>query len=834
MSSPRDLRLQVILQAVDKAGSVLRGISGQSSQAAKALKETRDRLKELNTQQEAVSKLRKLQEEFKGTVTQAKAVRARIDELRNAQAADAATAKAHAKEISAAEKVLRGLNKATEAQTAKLGPMRERLQNLGIRNVAADEARLRTEIEATSAAVTKQKAQLDQLSAAQKRLNVARKVHDRTTASAGAMAVKGAAATGGGFAVLRGLHGPVDESKAYGTEIARIGALGLGAETTADAEKFAAAMKTVGTSRRDNLTLVRDAMSVFADLHHAEMVAPTLAKMKMANAAVFGAEHGHENEKKFMDMLKVIELRGGLASEAAFKDQADKIQRVIAATGGRVQGEEWLNVIKTGGVAAKGLSDEALYYQMEPLVQEMGGHRVGTALMSAYQNIYQGHTTKRAAQLMDKLGLIGDRSKVDHDKSGQVAHLSVGALKGSDLFRTNQFEWMEKVLLPALAKKGITSPQHIIDTMGGLFSNRTASGLFAQMYQQREQIHKNARLNAGADGIQQLYERAQTTGGAAELELAARKADAYRELGTTIMPAYTRALELAAGALSRVTSWMAENPTAARVLAYGVGGLAVAFVALGSGLLALSPALLTWAGMRLAFTTLGVQGPSAIAVLRGVGSAVLWLGRALFTTPLGLAITALAGAAYVIYRNWNPIVAWLERLPDRMAALGLQIALGISRGITNGMTWVRDTISTAADNVVTWFKDKLGIRSPSRVFMLAGSEISAGAAVGIEDRMHLVRRAALGMATAAASALPLTAAAIDGGPRIDRRPPLASAAAPAAPVMMGGPVFQPGSIVVQASPGMNEEQLARLVGRELDRRLREDAARRRSSLHDID
>lgn len=81
--------------------------------------------------------------------------------------------------------------------------------------------------------------------------------------------------------------------------------------------------------------------------------------MKFANEAMFGNEHGQENERKFMDMLKVIELRNGLKSEAAFKNQANIIQQVITATGGRVQAGEWLNAIKTGGVAVKGLTNEA-------------------------------------------------------------------------------------------------------------------------------------------------------------------------------------------------------------------------------------------------------------------------------------------------------------------------------------------------------------------------------------------------------------------------------------------------------------------------------------------
>jgi hypothetical protein len=232
---------------------------------------------------------------------------------------------------------------------------------------------------------------------------------------------------------------------------------------------------------------------------------------------------------------------------------------VVTATGGRVQAPEWLNAIKTGGIAVKGLSDEALYYKMEPIVQELGGHRYGTAAMSAYQNIYQGRTTKRAANNMERLGLIADPSKLKHDKAGQISFLDVGAIKGAALFKKDQFAWMEQVLLPELAKKGITERGQIHDAIGSIFTNRTASSLFSTMYDQREQIHKNAKLNAGAENIDQLSDRAQNTTTGKEIEAKAKLHDAYLKFGTTILPVYTKAIEIATDALKGFTGWMEKN-----------------------------------------------------------------------------------------------------------------------------------------------------------------------------------------------------------------------------------------------------------------------------------
>jgi hypothetical protein len=237
-----------------------------------------------------------------------------------------------------------------------------------------------------------------------------------------------------------------------------------------------------------------------------------------------------------MDMMKVIEMRNGANNREDFERNGNLVQQVITATGGRVGAEDWLNLIKTGGVSAKGISEKEFFYRLEPLVQEMGGHRVGTGMMSAYQNIYQGRTTKRAANQLDELGLIADPTKVKHDKVGQIAQLGVGALKGSDIFQRSQFEWMEKILIPALQAKGLTSEKQILDAMGGIFSNRNAAGLFATMYQQRGMINKSFALNEHAADVNTLYGLTKGTASGEEIELLKRRDDLYGRMSATLLP----------------------------------------------------------------------------------------------------------------------------------------------------------------------------------------------------------------------------------------------------------------------------------------------------------
>ncbi len=856
--STRELRLQVTLTAIDKASANLRRIGSGGKELARTLKESRDRLKELNDQQRNVAAFREVRAGLRDTSAQLVAAQQKVRDLAQQMGQVGAPTRAMTREFNAAKRSAAELGEQHDRQSRQSQELRDRLTAAGVsvKALGSHERALRSDIDATTKSVDAQLGKLKQMADRQKALAAIDEHRRQRSATAHAVALRGAVTTGAGLGVARALHAPINESKEFYSEQQRIAALGLGEKVTEDAVAYAKGMKTYGTSTRDNLALMRDGLSIFADLHHAEMVAPTLAKMKFANEAIFGAEKGHENEKKFMDMLKVIELRGGLENEKTFLDQANKIQRVIAATGGRVQGEEWLNVIKTGGVAAKGLTDEALYYQMEPLVQEMGGHRVGTAMMSAYQNVYQGKTTKRAANLLDSLGLIADRSQVKHDKVGQIAQLGVGALKGSDVFRHNQFEWMEQILLPALAAKGITEKQQVLDAMGGIFSNRTASGLFAQMYLQRDQIRKNAKLNAGADGIDQLYLKAKDSPSGKEMELAKRKENAYQVLGDKIMPAYTWALEKAAAALTNLTAWMEANPRTARAVAVGLGVIAVAMVTIGGLLLVVAPVLLTLASMRWALATLGVQGSVFSRVLGVMGTALqfvrvalLWVARALLMNPIGLTITGIALAAALIYTYWGPISAfitklwndvvtvfngainWILNLRMQFVNAGGEIMRGLAAGITGALGSVRDSIMGAADSALQWFKDKLGIRSPSRVFMGAGIEVSNGAAVGIQSRMGVVRDAALGIAAAAAGALPLGAAATGTDAlRFDTRPPLVAQSAGAGPAAAGATYH----ITINAAPGMDAMALARAVSAELDRRDRAARGAVLSTFGDID
>ncbi|MFX9759660.1 phage tail tape measure protein [Acinetobacter baumannii] len=776
----KPLKLEVLFGSKDSLSPVLKLMIGNSKAASNALKRTSDEVKKLNDQQKQIDGYVK---QKKATEESAKALKEMQDRIKTLRQQMNSNPSAElTRDFEKAKAAAKRLKDSHQQNTQQLHQLRTEMNQSGLStsNLSQHQSELRRRTDQATSELERQRRTL-------RNLNNVQQQHQRYSQNARTAGMTGMMMAGAGVGTLYAMRKPIDESKRVDIEENRIASLGFGKQATEEAILYARAMKTFGTSTLDNLTLVRDGVTAFGDVHHAQWVAPTLAKMKFANEAMYG-DHGVENEKKFMDMLKVIEMRNGLKSKESFTEQANIIQQVITATGGRVQAEEWLNVIKTGGIAAKGMDNKAFYYKMEPLVQEMGGFRVGTSMMSAYQNLYQGRTTQRAAANLDKFGLIGDYSKVKHNKTGDLSYLDIGAIKNAALFKKDQFAWMEQVLVPALNAKGITKESDVIDAIGSIFSNRTASNLFAQMYMQRDQIHKNAKLNEGAFNIDQLEKQAQGTTAGKELDAKAKLHDAYLQFGQTILPIYTQALIMASNAMQGFTGWMQQNPTLAKALGTGLLVIAAGLVAIGGLLLVFSPLILSMLSLRLMMVTLGVQGSSLSFALRmlvmpfsllkgaitGIGSALMWLARLAMAHPILALITAVAFGVYMIYQNWDTIGPYFQNLwaqiktffqsgignisatilnwspmglfysafatvlnwfgfelPTKFSVFGTNIIDGLINGIKAAFPKLKSTWNDVANYMPDWLKQRMIIRSPSRVMAGLGGHIIGGIGMGL-------------------------------------------------------------------------------------------------------
>ncbi|ENH11268.1 phage tail tape measure protein, TP901 family, core region [Escherichia coli P0301867.7] len=202
---------------------------------------------------------------------------------------------------------------------------------------------------------------------------------------------------------------------------------------------------------------------------------------------------------------------------------------------------------------------------------------------------------------------------------------------------------------------------------------------------------------------------------------------------------------------------------------------------------------------RGARTLSGVLSGGLVRGIMLAGRAVLWIGRALMMNPIGLVITAVAAAAYLIYRNWGAVSGWFKQrwadiqeafnggivgigkllinwspagllykafaaalkylgvdLPAKFTDFGGHLVDGLINGIKNKWESLKSSVTGMGDSISGWVSEKLGIHSPSRVFMGFGDNIAQGAAIGLQRTTPLAALAGQRMASELLPRMPVS------------------------------------------------------------------------------
>jgi TP901 family phage tail tape measure protein len=256
--------------------------------------------------------------------------------------------------------------------------------------------------------------------------------------------------------------------------------------------------------------------------------------------------------------------------------------------------------------------------------------------------------------------------------------------------------------------------------------------------------------------------------------------NALVSFGETIAPEVKSLTQWIGDMSAKLSAFAQEHPVLAGAMMKTVAVLAILLAGMGALGIGVAAVIGPFAIIRYGLMMLGIQGVPAIGMIKMIGNAFIWLGRALLMNPLGLAITALAGAAYLIYRNWEPIKAFFINLWD---------------GIT-------EKFNTA----VSYIKDKFSFLQPL-LNLIPGGKLALAAVTAVAG-------------TGAAQAEPI---------KFNNKPPITAQRA-AAQMPPGSTI----SIAVHAAPGMNEEALAKHVAKQLAEHERQKTSRARSSLSDTE
>ena len=876
-----NLRLRVVLDLAERVLAPMKRISSSSSDAARALKAAKDRLKELNAQQAQVGEFRTLKTNLQETAAKLTEAQSKVGTLARAFGQAGPPTRAMERDLARAKREAAALTAQHTQQQEKLQQLRTRLSAAGIstRELGAQSQRLRGDIAATNAAITEQTAKLRANAEQHKQLAKLRDQHAKAMLHTGMAAGAGLAMQAAGRKGVDVGMGPVKDYSKH--EDAMIGI----------ARQVPGARDEMG-----QLTAVyRQAEADVRELSGQIPIATTEIAKMMTAAARMEVPTGQ---------LKEFTL---LASEMA--TAFDAVPDELTESMGKVAKNFKIPLTDIRGLAdsINYLDDNAISKGADIIdfLNRTSGV-VSTVAMSA----------KDAAALGSTLLTLGERAETAGTAANAIVQKFAAATKGTKKFQEAMAEigLSSQDVQMGMSKDASATLDMVVAAIRKLPEDKRIgvmvelvgmehSDTLAKLVDKPEELARQRQLanSKGADGSMAREAAARNAALSAQyVMLQNRVFNLKSAMGEQLAPVLTQLMKAVNPLLEKFTKWVQQNPT----LVKWTLGTAIALSALlaAVGLLLVPMAILAGKAMlvrfvfaRLALSLGGMRtaataaGPamgflarmavwvgrvlSFVPVVLGyVGRALLVIGRVLMFTPWGRAIGLLATAAVMIYRNWDGIkggliaiweqlsgatAAWWARttagaaalwqtlvsLKDRFFTAGGDLMDGLVNGITSRVQMVRDAIGGVADDVGAWFREKLGIASPSKVFMQYGGWISEGAALGIQGGQGAVRTAALAMATAATTALPMAAGAAALGPdgqpplqaqalRLDTRPPLmAPATGPGVGGGSGGSTY---NITINAAPGMDPKELVRLISAEMDRRERSQKSRVLSSMSDID
>lgn len=903
-----DLRLRVVLDAINRATGPLRQINQGSTETAQSLKAARERLKELNGQQRDVSGWRQQHAQARETAKSLEEARAKVRQMGQQMSATSNPTKQMNAEFQAAIRATNDLKRKQQEEQDALRGLQRRLSEAGIntRQLNQHTGLLRREFARTNQVIAEQEDRLKRLAATQRRAAEAKAKLEKAQARSSNMATTGAA----GVATAAGMAATGASLVAPQVEVGHQGSM-IAAQNGEDGGRAEQYKSMISSMRTDGLSTDIGEIST----------AIGAAKSTLSALGPVADKELESAARKALDLSKVMGI-----------DVAEAMQTVgIMMQNGLAKDSTEAFDLLTAGLQK---IPQQMRGEIPEILHEYSTHFRGMGFSGAEAMNLLVEQSKQGKFALDKTGDAIKEFSIrgsDLSKASREAYASIGlnAEKMSSAIAKGGPGARDAILKTATALQKIKDPAERANAAIALFGTPVEDLSVDQIPAFLE------KLNGGTKALGDFGGAAGKMGSALRDNLSGdldKLTGAWAGLIGSLMDGENGALrdlvQQVTAVLGSVREWIAANPALASQIAKGAAAVAVLVGAMGALTVALASVLGPFAMIRYGLAMFGVKSAGVTPILGKLatvlGSALLTAIRTvsialwgLATNPVALAIAAvvvaLAGAAYLIYQNWDAVKAyfssaWTEikagfsggiggiltvlanfnplgliyqafagvlnylglDLPMRFTEFGNMIVNGLVNGLTAGLGQVKDAVTALGDGAIGWFKEKLGIHSPSRVFAELGGFTTEGLAQGLDagaklplDAMNRisqqltatgvdikppvptlaqgspVRAAAnlvtsqqpserpglgkqLGAAAMAASLAVTAAPAI----AIDDRPPIASA--PAASYDSHDTY----TISIHSTPGMDPQAIARAVSAELDRRDREKSARQRSRLSD--
>ncbi|MFP2467832.1 phage tail tape measure protein [Pseudescherichia vulneris] len=698
--SDNNLRLQVVLNAVDKLTRPFRNAQASTKALATAVQQSKTRLKELDAQAGRIEGFRKASSQLAVTGTNLKAAREEAAKLATQFAATNRPTAQQARLLEQAKTRVNELQTKYNGLRQSVQRQRQALKDSGIdtKKLSGAQRELRQNADETRQALDRQQKSLKRLGEQQARMNAARAEYSRRLEVRDRVAGAGATTTAAGLAMGAPVMAAV---KSYAS--------------MEDAMKGVA--KQVNGLRDDNgnrtarFYEMQDAIKAASEQLPMENGAVDFAALVEGGARMNVANPNDSWADQKRDLLAFAATAA--KASTAFELPADELSESLGKIA-QLYKVPTRNIEQLGD-ALNYLDDNAMSKggDIIDVLQRMGGvadrldYRKAAALGSTFLSL--GAAPEVAASAANAM----------------VRELSIATMQsksffaGMDLLKLNPAQ-IEK----EMTRDAMGTIQRVLEKVNNLPKDKRLGAMTlvfgkefgddaAKLANNLPELQRQLKLTSGGDASGSMQKESDINKDSLSSQWLLVKTGAqntFSSLGETLREPLMAIMSTVKQVTGSFRRWIEENPKLAGGLLKVVAALASVAIVLGTVMLAVSVVLGPLALMRLQFSVLGIKGGSAFGLIAnaigGVGKGIMWLGRLMMANPLLAIIGLIAMGAILIWQNWDTLGPKFKAMWDAVCNATTAAGEWINQAFINTWRAVKAGVSEAWATVRQIISDK--------------------------------------------------------------------------------------------------------------------------------
>ncbi|MEG6186038.1 phage tail tape measure protein [Enterobacter roggenkampii] len=676
--SDNNLRLQVVLGAVDKLTRPFKNAQAGSKELASAIRQTREQIKKLSDAGGQLKSFDQLTQSVSRTGAELDQARLRAQMMTREMSSLESPTKKQTQALEAQWRAVSRLEQKQQQETRQMAAARAELYRLGLSagGGARETARIARETERYNRQLAEQERRLREVGERQRKLNAIKAKAEKTRELRNSLAGNGAGAMAAGVTTGMTLLAPVkaySESENAANQLAG-SMMGPGGKVAPEFEKInrlavALGDKLPGTTAdfQNMMTMLRrqgmSAQVILGGLGESAAYLGVQLQMAPTAAAEFAAKLQDATQTSEKDMINLMDvIQKGFYAGVDSGNMLQGFSKISSA----------MDIIHKKGLdAAKTFAPLLVMADQASMAGESAGN--------AYRKIFQATlNNKKIAKANDALAGTGIKLSFQNNK-GQFAGLE------------NLYAQLEK--LRKITDDG--KRQSVINTLFGddaetlqalnIMINKGIEGYRETAAKLENQASLRERVDASLNTLGNKWEAA--TGSFT---------NAMASIGETVAPALKKLADWLGELASGLDGFVKRHPQLTSVLFKLAAGFAVVATATGALSLALASVLGPVALVRVSAGVLGLKFSSAFGLIGkaigAVGQGIVWLGRLMFANPILAVIGLIAMGAIYIWQNWDTLGTKFKAMWDAVCS-----ATGAA------WEWIKEKASAAWEGIKSLF-----------------------------------------------------------------------------------------------------------------------------------